>query len=102
MLEVLIGMFAPVVVFGAFALLSVWLGAESRPWFDERPVRDERPNWFPISRGLQRVGHDVAGLLGAGDERASVGAPGERPGERLADGAIGDDVGLDALRPQCV
>jgi hypothetical protein len=52
MLEVLIGMFAPVVVFGAFALLSVWLGAESRPWFDERIVRDERPNWWPISRRL--------------------------------------------------
>jgi hypothetical protein len=52
MLEVLIGMFAPVVVFGAFALLSVWLGAESRPWFDERIVRDDRPNWWPISRRL--------------------------------------------------
>jgi hypothetical protein len=54
MLEVLIGMFAPVVVFGAFALLSMWLGAESRPWFDERPVRDERPNWGPIPRRLPR------------------------------------------------
>jgi hypothetical protein len=52
MLGVLIGMFAPVVVFGAFALLSVWLGAESRPWFDERLVRDDRPNWWPISRRL--------------------------------------------------
>jgi hypothetical protein len=52
MLEVLIGMFAPVVVFGAFALLSVWLGAESRQWFDERIVRDDRPNWWPISRRL--------------------------------------------------
>ncbi len=54
MLEVLIGIFAPVVVFGAFGLLSVWLGADSRPWFDERPVRDDRPNWFPIARRLPR------------------------------------------------
>jgi hypothetical protein len=54
MLDVLIGMCLPVVVFGAFALLSVWLGAETRPWFDERPVRDERPNWFPIARRLPR------------------------------------------------
>jgi hypothetical protein len=51
-LDVLIGMGLPIVVFGAFALLSMWLGAESRPWFDERPVRDERPNWWPISRRL--------------------------------------------------
>jgi hypothetical protein len=54
MLEVLIGMFLPIVVFGAFGLLSVWLGADSRPWFDERLVRDDRPNWFPISRRLPR------------------------------------------------
>jgi hypothetical protein len=52
MLEVLIGMFLPTAAFGAFALLSMWLGAESRPWFDERLVRDERPNWGPISRSL--------------------------------------------------
>jgi hypothetical protein len=54
MLEVLIGMFLPMGIFGAFGLLSMWLGAESRPWFDERPVRDrdERPNWWPIARRL--------------------------------------------------
>jgi hypothetical protein len=52
MLEVLIGMFLPMLVFGAFALLALWLGAESRPWFDERPVHDERPNWWPIARRL--------------------------------------------------
>jgi hypothetical protein len=51
-LDVLIGMGLPIVVFGAFALLSMWLGAESRPWFDERIVRDDRPNWWPISRRL--------------------------------------------------
>jgi hypothetical protein len=54
MLEVLVGMGLPIVVFGAFALLSMWLGAETRPWFDERPVRDDRPNWFPIARRLPR------------------------------------------------
>jgi hypothetical protein len=50
MVEVLLVMGLPTVVFGVFALLSVWLGAESRPWFDERPVLDERPNWWPITR----------------------------------------------------
>jgi hypothetical protein len=54
MLEVLIGMLLPIVAFGAFGLLSMWLGAETRPWFDERPVHRERPNWFPISRRLPR------------------------------------------------
>jgi hypothetical protein len=49
MVEVLLAMGLPTVVFGAFALLSVWLGAESRPWFDERPVLEERPNWWPIA-----------------------------------------------------
>ena len=33
---------------GVFALLAMWLGAETRPWFDERPVLDDRPNWWPI------------------------------------------------------
>lgn len=49
--SVLIAVVVPTAVFGAFALLAVWLGADSRPTFDERPVHDERPNWFPISRG---------------------------------------------------
>jgi hypothetical protein len=50
MLEVLLGIALPPLIFGAFALLALWLGAESRPWFDERPVIDDRPNWFPIAR----------------------------------------------------
>ena len=37
----------PPAVFGVFALLAMWLGAETRPWFDERPVLDDRPNWWP-------------------------------------------------------
>jgi hypothetical protein len=47
--EVLLAMFVPTLGFGLFALLAVKFGAESRPYFDERPVLDERPNWFPIA-----------------------------------------------------
>jgi hypothetical protein len=46
---VLLAMFGPTVAFGLFALLAMRFGAESRPYFDERPVVDERPNWFPIA-----------------------------------------------------
>jgi hypothetical protein len=46
------GIALPPAIFGVFALLAVWLGAESRPWFDERPVLDDRPNWWPIRRRL--------------------------------------------------
>ena len=52
MLEVLVGILLPPAIFGVFALLAMWLGAESRPWFDERPVLDDRPNWWPIVRRL--------------------------------------------------
>ena len=52
MLEVLVGILLPPAIFGVFALLALWLGAESRPWFDERPVLDDRPNWWPIVRRL--------------------------------------------------
>ena len=54
MLEVLVGILLPPAVFGIFALLAMWLGAESRPWFDERPVVDDRPNWWPIARRVPR------------------------------------------------
>jgi hypothetical protein len=53
-LEVLIGILLPPAIFGVFAPLAVWLGAESRPWFDERPVRNDRPNWWPIVRRVPR------------------------------------------------
>ena len=53
-LEVLVGILLPPAVFGVFALLAMWLGAESRPWFDERPVVDDRPNWWPIVRRVPR------------------------------------------------
>jgi hypothetical protein len=45
----LVAVLGPTIVFGLFALLAVRFGAESRPYFDERPVLDERPNWFPIA-----------------------------------------------------
>jgi hypothetical protein len=54
MLEVLVGIAIPPLIFGAFAVLAMWLGAETRPWFDERPVLDDRPNWWPIRRRLPR------------------------------------------------
>jgi hypothetical protein len=60
MLEVLVGILLPPTIFGIFALLAVWLGAESRPWFDERPVLDDRPNWWPIVRRLPRDREDDA------------------------------------------
>jgi hypothetical protein len=47
--QVLLAMFGPTIAFGLFALLAAKFGAESRPYFDERPVVDERPNWFPIA-----------------------------------------------------
>lgn len=65
MLEVLAGILLPPAVFGAFALLAMWLGAESRPWFDERPVVDDRPNWGPINR---RVPQDREDELLAADK----------------------------------
>jgi hypothetical protein len=46
---VLVAMLGPTVLFGLFALLAMRFGAESRPYFDERPVVDDRPNWFPIA-----------------------------------------------------
>jgi hypothetical protein len=54
MLEVLVGIALPPLIFGVFAVLAMWLGAETRPWFDERPVLDDRPNWWPIVRRLPR------------------------------------------------
>jgi hypothetical protein len=54
MLGVLLGIALPPLVFGVFAVLAMWLGAETRPWFDERLVRDDRPNWGPIVRRLPR------------------------------------------------
>jgi len=48
-MEALLGIAIPTIGFGIFALLALRFGAESRPWFDGRPVTDDRPNWFPIA-----------------------------------------------------
>lgn len=50
MVELLLAMGVPTAGFGLFALIAYWAGAESRPWFDERPVLDDRPNWPAIAR----------------------------------------------------
>jgi hypothetical protein len=42
--EALFVMLGPTVVFGLFAVIAMRFGAESRPGFDGRPVRDDRPN----------------------------------------------------------
>jgi len=72
----LLAMFGPTVVFGLFALLAVRFGAESRPHFDERPVVDDRPNWFPIG-GAGRVdeAHDDEPEGGEPEPAAAASAP---------------------------
>ena len=56
----LLAMGVPTLIFGLFALLAMRFGAESRPWFDERPVHDDRPNWFPIARSIKADEDDQA------------------------------------------
>jgi hypothetical protein len=73
MLGVLLGIALPPLVFGVFALLAMWLGAETRPWFDERVVRDDRPNWGPIARRLP--GDDDEGVLDVGEPRDGTPVP---------------------------
>jgi hypothetical protein len=46
--EVLITILGPTIGFGLFALLAMRYGVETRRGFDERPVKDDRPNWFAI------------------------------------------------------
>ena len=68
--EVLIAILGPTAVFGLFALLCMRFGAESRPYFDEKPVVDDRPNWFPIA-GAGGGDHD--------DEDDDAGPPDAEP-----------------------
>ena len=44
-MDFLVGVFAAVIPFAIVAVLALRFGAESRPGFDERPIRDDRPNW---------------------------------------------------------
>jgi hypothetical protein len=79
MLEVLVGIALPPLIFGVFALLAMWLGAESRPWFDERPVLDDRPNWWPIRR---RLPDDEDDVLEVDDPRDGTPEPAAAPAAR--------------------
>jgi hypothetical protein len=69
--EVLLVILGPTAFFGLFALLCMRFGAESRPYFDERPVVDDRPNWFPIA--------GAAGLRDEDDEDDDAGPPDAEP-----------------------
>ena len=44
-MDFLVGVFAALIPFAILAVLALRFGAESRPGFDERPIRDDRPNW---------------------------------------------------------
>src|SRR3954452_9150797 len=50
MAQLLLAFGLPTLGFGLFALLALRFGAETRPGFDERPIKDDRPNWYPIPR----------------------------------------------------
>ena len=69
----------PTVVFGAFALLSMWLGQETRPWFNERPVHDDRPNWYPIARTLPEDEEDEEGEESVGGVPGPLEVPDPEP-----------------------
>src|ERR1700760_134970 len=80
--ELLLAMLGPPVVLGLFALLAVKFGAESRPYFDERPVVDDRPNWFPIA-GAGADDEDDDGDHPPDDGRpAASGSPSRGPPRR--------------------
>jgi hypothetical protein len=77
MAALLLTILGPTLVFGAFALLAMRFGAESRPFFDERPVVDDRPNWFPIARSAAGDEDDEDDEPGGGEPVPAVaGAPG--------------------------
>jgi hypothetical protein len=75
MLGVLLGIALAPLIFGVFALLAMFLGAETRPWFDERPVRDDRPNWGPIVRYLPQDLEEDALEVGGPDDGAPQAVP---------------------------
>jgi hypothetical protein len=76
-MEVVLAIVAPTLGFGLFALLALRFGAESRPGFDERPVRDDRPNWFPIPGAAPRV--EPSGRADGGHPERPVRTPAPRP-----------------------
>jgi hypothetical protein len=81
---VLFAMLGPTVVFGLFALLAVRYGAESRPYFDERPVVDDRPNWFPIAGSGRGDDGEDDGDPQDGEPMPAAQPPETASGERAA------------------
>jgi hypothetical protein len=82
----LLVMLGPTVAFGLFAVLAMRFGAESRPGFDGRPVRDDRPNWPAIARAsarleedLRRPGGGTPVVRAESRSRSARGAPGRAP-----------------------
>jgi len=59
-MEAVLAIVVPTLIFGLFAIAALLWGAESRPGFDEKPVLDDRPNWFPIPRSGHRAPASVA------------------------------------------
>ena len=78
--DALLIMLGPTAVFGLFALLAMRFGAESRPGFDGRPVRDDRPNWPAIARASARLEEDLRRPeAGGGTPVPTAGAAGRAP-----------------------
>jgi hypothetical protein len=67
MVEAVLAFAVPTAGFGLFALLALRFGAESRPGFDEKPVLDDRPNWFPIPGSATRPVRDELREKGGGE-----------------------------------
>jgi len=81
---VLFAMLGPTVVFGLFALLAMRYGAESRPYFDERPVLDDRPNWFPIPGSGSDEDDEDIDEPEDGEPMPAADAPPAEPARRVA------------------
>ena len=79
MAGLLVAMGLPTLIFGVLALLAMRFGAESRPYFDERPVHDDRPNWFPIARTVAVADDDDEATPSDGEPVAAPDQPRRRP-----------------------
>jgi hypothetical protein len=80
--EVVITILGPTVGFGLFALLAMRFGVDSRPGFDGKPVKDDRPNWFAIPGSGPRPERPAPRPRGGEGHR--VRAPAARPAPAAA------------------
>ena len=78
--EVVITILGPTIGFGLFALLAMRYGVETRPGFDGRPVKDDRPNWFAIPGSAPR--QERPAPRPRSDDGHRVRAPARRPERR--------------------